>query len=123
MLQAFYNEEAVTVGGDTYRLVINFRAIDATESLLGRSYNTILGEITSPDAPLSLVGKVLWGMLREHHPDVSLDQTASLLFGETGIKVGMAVSKLLNAAFSEAEDKPEAKGKNPRKPRGASKVS
>lgn len=122
-LKAFYNEEAVQVDGETYRLVINFRAIDATESLLGGvPFNDVLEELSSGKQRLGVIGKVLWGMLREHHPDVTLDQAASLMFGETGVAAGMAVHKLLEAAFPVAEPgKP--KGKNPPKRRGASKPS
>lgn len=115
-LKPFYNEEAVTVDGEAYRLVINFGAIDAIESITGRSFNVILEELAAEDQKLGLVGKVLWGLLREHHADLTLDHAASLMFGETGITFGLAVHKLLEAAFPPAQ---EAKVKNPRKRRGA----
>lgn len=124
MLQAFYNEEAVAVGGDTYRLVIDFAAIDAVESLLGRSFGDVVNEVLKPNAPVSLIGKVVWGLLRRHHPELTIDQVASLLFGEPGVAVGAAVGKLIEAAFNLAPATEEKeKGKNPRKPRGASKTS
>lgn len=121
MFKPFYNEEAVKIGDDTIRLVINFRAMDATESLVGRNYDEVLKEMAAGDPPLSLQGKVVWGLLREHHPDLSLDHAMTLLFGEPSVAVGFAMNKLLNAAFPAAD--PEAKGKNPTKPRGASKPS
>lgn len=121
MLKPFYHEEAVKVGDDTLRLVINFRAMDATESLIGRPFDEILKEMSSGSPTLSVQGKVVWGLLREHHSDLSLDQVMTLLFGEPCVTVGYAMAKLLKSAFPAAE--PEAKGKNPPKPRGASRPS
>ena len=121
-LKPFYNEQAVTVDGEAYRLVINFRTIDAIETLLGEPFDTVIHELGQERQHLGLVGKVLWGLLREHHPEITLDQTASLMFGDTGVAVGMAVRRLLEAAFPTGEPQKE-KGKNPPKPRGASKPS
>jgi hypothetical protein len=119
MPKAFYCEQPVTVGDETLRLVLNFRAIDAIEGLTDRSFNEVLTELQKIDAKLGLVGKVLWGLLREHHPEVTIDQAASLMFGQTGETVGMAIGKLISAALPRGE----AKGKNPPKRRGASKPS
>jgi hypothetical protein len=123
MLNAFYNEQAVKVGDDTLRLVINFAAIDAAEGMIGRDFDQILAELTSQDPKpgLALQGKVVWALLREHHPDVSIDQVATLLFGPASTVLGMAIGKLLTAAFPSARG--AAKPANPRKPRGASKPS
>lgn len=119
-LKPFYNEQSVVIDGDAYKLVINFRAIDATEQLVGMGYDSILTEVQSPAAPVGLTGKVLWGLLREHHSELSLDQVLTLQFGENGLTMGLAVSQLLQTAFPVAE---KAKVKNPPRPRGASKPS
>ncbi|KQM88658.1 hypothetical protein ASE67_02645 [Sphingomonas sp. Leaf23] len=126
MLAAFYHEEQLTVGDETLRLVINFAALDAVESLTGRAFDRILADFTKKDAEpqLSLQGKVVWGLLRQHHPEITLDQVAALLFGPTGARIGAAIAKLMAAAFPAAEPAdPKAKGANPRKPRGASNPS
>ena len=126
MLAAFYHEEQLTVGDETLRLVINFAALDAVESLTGRAFDRILADFTKPDAEpqLSLQGKVVWGLLRQHHPEITLDQVAALLFGPTGARIGAAIAKLMAAAFPAAEPAdPKAKGANPRRPRGASNPS
>lgn len=123
MPKPFYHEQAVVVDGETLRLVINFRALDATESLLDRPFNEVVDELNGGAPKLSLVGKVLWGLLRDQHPEITLDQTASLMFGETGVMVGIAVNALLEAAFATADPTAKAKGKNPPKRRGASKPS
>ena len=120
MLKPFYNEEVIHVGEDRLRLVLNFRAIDAAEGLIGKPFSSVLAEVADGTAGEALVGKVVWGLLREHHPELSIDQVAGLLFGPPGILLGGAVNRLLHASFSAAEE-PEAA--NPPKPRGASKPS
>lgn len=124
MVRAFYNEELVRIEGEPYRLVIDFAAIDAAEALLGQSYDTVIAEITSksPEPRASVVGKVVWGMLRRHHPEVTIDQVATMMYGSDAAAIGAAMGNLIQRAFNTAEE-PEAKGKNPRKPRGASKPS
>lgn len=122
-LAAFYNEEAVKVGDETLRLVINFHTIDATESLLGRDYDSLIAELTNPAVtmPVATQAKTLWGLLREHHPEINIDQVMTLVYDpEIGVAIGLAMHKLIKAAFPMAE---KPKGKNPPKRRGASKAS
>lgn len=120
MPQPFYHEQSVVVGGETFKLVINFRAIDATEQLVGKGYDEILSDIQQSNVMVSLNGKVLWGLLREHHSELTLDQILTLCKGTEGVTMGLAMSQLLMAAFPVAE---KEKGKNPPGPRGASKTS
>jgi hypothetical protein len=117
-MRAFYNEAQVEVEGETLHLVCNFRAIDVIESVTGEKMTDILPQLIDP--PMSLIGKVLWGMLREKHEGVTLDQAAGVGFGPDGAKVGLAMADVLRRAFNLGE---EAKGKNPPKRRGASKPS
>lgn len=121
-LKPFYNEESVVVGEDNYRLVLDFRALDAIEGVTGNSFNTTLEEITGDAPKLGTIGRVLWGLLREHHSEITLDQAASLMFGDSGLLIGIAVQNLLEAAFNSAPTE-KAKGKNPPKARGASAPS
>jgi hypothetical protein len=116
MPKPFYAEQTVVVDGETLRLVINFLAIDATEQLVGLDYDTILAELQKEGALTGLTVKVLWGLLRQHHSDLSLDQVATLIRGEAGLTVGLAVRELLAAAFSTEE---KEKDENPPEPRGA----
>lgn len=120
MVDAFYHEQAVKVGDETITLVIDFKAIDATEQLLDLGYDKILDKIQQPDVKVGFSGKVLWGLLREYHSDLSLNQVLTLAQGETGMTMGLAMTNLLAAAFPVAE---KAKGKNPPEPHGASKTS
>lgn len=120
----FYNEEAVKVGDDTYRLVINFKAIDATESQLGgRSYEDVLSETVAGRASVGTQARIVWGMLREHHPEITVEEADALARGEASILIGAAIGKLILAAFPFNDQQPKAKGQNPPKRRGASKPS
>lgn len=118
MPKPFYHEQTIDIDGETIRLAIDFRSIDATEQLLGCDYDEILSVIQRPKAPIGTMGKVVWGLLRNHHPEMPFDEILTLLAGKNGAVTGLAISKLLEAAFPEEE-----KGKNPPKPRGASKPS
>jgi hypothetical protein len=117
----FYEEEQVKLGEQTLLLAINFRALDAIETLSEQRMDDILPSVLTGTAKLGLLGKVLWGLLREHHPETTLDNAAGLMFDKaTSVSVGLAMSELLRRAFNIEV---EAKGKNPPKRRGASKAS
>jgi hypothetical protein len=64
-MRPFYHEGQVEVDGETLHLVCNFRAIDVIESVTGQKMTEILPQLLDP--PHALVGKVLWGLLREKH--------------------------------------------------------
>jgi hypothetical protein len=120
MVQPFYNEQAVTIDGETLRLVINFRTLDAIEAQTGKDFDSILRQLTAgrKRVPLSLQAKLVWGLLREHHPEVTLDEAMTLTMGEAGETIGLAIGQLIDAAFPVASAK-EAKGGNPPEPPGA----
>jgi hypothetical protein len=90
MLKPFCHEQTVVIDGETLRLVLDFRAIDATEQLLGKGYDAIL------------------------------DQILTLQMGENGLTMGLALQKLLEAAFPTAD---KVKAENPPRRRGASRPS
>ncbi len=119
MLSPFYNEALVEVGGTRLRLVVNMRTIDATEALTGLNMPKMLSLLLSEDAPLSLGGKALWGMLREHHAEVTLDEALGLMFAPEQEAIGAAMGDLFRRAFHLGEVKEE----NPPKPRGRSRTS
>lgn len=119
----FYHEQSVTIDGATYRLVINFLAIDATESVLGgRAYPDILDDLLAGKS-VGVQARVVWGLLREHHPELTLEEAAALTIGAAGDTIGLAIGELILAAFPALVVGEEAKGKNPPKPRGASRSS
>jgi hypothetical protein len=117
-MQPFYHEGQVEVDGETLHLVCNFRAIDCIEALTGLDMSSVLADLQG--APThGLVGKVLWGLLREKHEGTTLDMAAGAAFGPDGPKVGLAMGDIFRRAFNIGE---EAKGANPPKRRGRSKT-
>ena len=114
-MRSFYHEGQVEVDGETLHLVCNFRAIDVIESVTGEKMSDILPQLVDP--PYALVGKVLWGLLREKHDGITLDQAAGVGFGPSAALVGVVVADVLQRAFNIGE----AKDKNPPKRRGRSK--
>ena len=117
-MRPFYHEGQLQVDGETLHLVCNFRAIDVIESVTAQKMSEILPQLTDPS--YTLVGKVLWGLLREKHEDVTLDDAAGVAFGPSGPAVGVVMGDVLSRAFNIGA---EAKGANPPKRRGASKTS
>lgn len=123
MVKPFYNEQAVKVDGEEFRLVLNFATVDAVESLLApKTFDEIVGDLLAGTPPMSTQARVVCGLLREHHPALTLDQAMSLVAGPSGETVGIAIGQLILATFPLAEPG-KAKPANPRKPRGASRSS
>lgn len=125
-LTAFYDEELVEAGEDKLTLAIDFRALDTIEHIVGEDGGItpmpiVVSMLFGNPPPLSVSGKVLWALLRRHHPDATLDEAAGLMFGEHGGKVAEAMLPLLLRSMNLGETK--AKDKNPPKRRGASKTS
>jgi hypothetical protein len=117
-MRPFYHEGQVEVDGETLHLVCNFRAIDVIESVTGETMTHILPQLAG-NPPHSLVGKVLWGLLREKHDGVTLDEAAGVGFGPNSAEIGVVLGDVLRRAFNIGE----AKDKNPPKRRGTSKAS
>ena len=120
-LVAFGCEEQVTVGGEALTLRLDFRAISVMEGALQSDMPSIVANFRSGRPQISVLGQMLWAMLREHHPEVTLDQAAGIMFADEAAKVGFALDALLERAFPfPVEDR---KTKNPPKQRGRSKSS
>lgn len=127
-LVAFSAEEQVKVGDDVLTLVLNFRAIDVIEGLIGQPMPIVVANLRSGSPLLSWAGKVVWATLREKHEGVTLDQASGLMFDKSHAeKVGHALDALLERVFplakSDDDDQPKKKRATRRKPRGASKPS
>lgn len=114
-MRPFYHEGQVEVDGETLHLVCNFRAIDVIEGVTGEKMSDILPQLVDP--PSALIGKVLWGLLREKHDGVTLDEAAGVAFGPEQMKAGLVMGDVLRRAFNLGE----VKDANPPKRRGRSK--
>jgi hypothetical protein len=122
VIVAFGEEEQVELADETLTLRLDFAAITRIEGALDMPMNLIAAHVRSPHPQLRIIGQVLWSLLREHHPEFTLDQAAGLMFAKAqdGAKMGFALDALLERAFPIAEDR---KPKNPPKRRGRSKSS
>lgn len=118
-MRPFHNEAQVPLkDGTVLRLVLNFRAIDAIEGVVGKPMPAILPDLITGSASYAVVAKFVWGLLLEHHPELTMDQVAGLMFGEDGEAVGVVIGDLIRRAFNIGEE-PKEKAANPRKRRGA----
>lgn len=121
-LVAFGEEEQVTVDGNALTLRLDFRAITIMEGALQSDMPSIVANFRSGRPQLSVVGQLLWAVLREHHSETTLDQAAGIMFAKDAAKVGFALDALLERAFplvAEDREKPNP----PRKSRGRSRSS
>jgi hypothetical protein len=115
-MRPFYHEGQLEVEGETLHLVCNFRALDVIESVTGEKMSAILPQLMDP--PHALVGKVLWGLLREKHEGITLDEAAGVAFGPSGDAAGLVMGDVFRRAFNIGEQK-----ENPPKRRGTSRSS
>lgn len=121
-MRPFHNEAQVPLKDETVlRLVLNFKAIDAIEGVVGKPMPDILPGIIAGTAGYAEVGKFVWGLLMQNHPEITMDEVAGLMFGEDGDAVGVVIGDLVRRSFNLGEPQ-EAKAGNPRKRRGASKA-
>ena len=97
-LVAFGEEEQVTVDGQALTLRLDFRAITIMEGALQSDMPSIVANFRSGRPQLSVLGQMLWAMLREHHSDVTLDQAAGIMFAKEAAKAGFAMDALLDRA-------------------------
>jgi hypothetical protein len=121
-MRAFHNEAQVVLSDETVlRFVLSFREIDLIETMTDLPMPEVLPMVIGPGAKYGTVGKVVWALLREHQPDLTLDQAAGLMFGDDAAVVGTTIGDLFRRSFNIGVEK--AKDENPRKRRGASKTS
>lgn len=122
-LVAFAPEEQVEAFGETYTLRLDFRAISVIEGSLGTPLPDVVGRIRSGNPDYGTLSRVLWALLREWNPEVTIDQALSIVMdrGKDAAKFGFALDALLERAFPIAEGKD---GPNPpKRRRGRSKAS
>ena len=109
-LVAFGEEEQIVIDGEPLTLRLDFRAITIMEGALQSDMPSIVANFRSGRPQLSVLGQMLWAMLREHHSEVTLDQAAGIMFDKDAAKVGFALDALIEKAF------PMAEGRKPKNP-------
>lgn len=123
MIVAFAPEEQIEAFGATYTLRLDFRAISVIEGALDMPLQDVCTHLRSGNPPVGLLSRVLWAMLREWNPEVTIDQALAIVMDRSndGAKFGLALDALLERAFPiTAEDRKPA---NPPKRNGRSKTS
>lgn len=120
-LVAFGQEEQVEVCGETLTLRLDFRAITVIEGATSLDMPTASVVCRMPDCPVTILGQVIWALLREHHSSVTLDQVAGIMFDQkANARMGEALGALLDRTFPLATEDKEPK--NVPKRRGRSKT-
>lgn len=111
MANPMKGEATLKAGGREFTLAFNINALCEVEYLLDRSTEQILRALVL-DPPLHVVRALLWGGLRQHHPDLDLKAVGEIMEDLGGTEGALdAMGDALTAAF------PEAKGGEPDRPR------
>lgn len=100
-------EAAVEVDGKPYVLAYNVNALCEVEYILDLSTDRILRALAvSP--PLHVVRALLWGGLRQHHPEVDLPGAGQLIEKLGGAGPALeAIGEGLISAFPDVKEGPD----------------
>lgn len=106
-------EAGIEVDGQSFVLAYNVNAMCEIEYVLAMSTDAILTSLTRSPA-LHIVRALLWGGLRQHHPDLTLAAAGELMEKMGGS--GPALEKIGEGLVSAFPDPPkEGKAARPRK--------
>lgn len=112
MANAERGEAQLVAGDKTYVLRLTFNGICELEQVLDMSSAEIDALVRSPTKVRSLQWRaLLWGCLRDRHPDVDLEG-AGRLFDEAGTE---AAVKAIYDALRLSQPEKKAGAENPRK--------
>lgn len=116
MANAAQGEAMLVSDGKELTLRYDFDALCAVEDAADKAIGDVLIELSQGSPRLTTVRALIYGGLREHHPEVTLKEAGELFLSD-GPAVSEAMNKALSAAFPKmAEGK---QGENPRKRRSA----
>lgn len=106
MANSIKGEVDFPVGDKTYRLRLSINEIIQVEDLLGVGIIKIAGMFNDVEnLTAGSVRAVLWGALREHHPEVDILGAGDIM-GEARLQPTIEhVAQALQAAFPTAEGK------------------
>lgn len=106
MANPLKGEVDFSVEDQTYRLRLSINEIIQVEDLLDIGIIALAGMFSTPQAlKAGTVRAVLWGALREHHPDVDLLEAGEIM-GRARLQPTIEhVAKALQAAFPPVEGK------------------
>jgi hypothetical protein len=94
------------VGDQTYRLRLSINQLIEVEDITGLGIVQIANLFADPDTIKARdVRAVLWGALREHHPEIDLVGAGEIMTRARLQSTIDHVGKALQAAFPQAEDR------------------
>lgn len=105
----FNSEQRVEFGGESLTLAIDFRTIDLIEESVGESMPAVMAKL-SGDPPTGVAAKIVWAMLRRHHPDLKLDLVGALMLGPHRNVIAGGMGELLSRAMNLGDEKPTEGG-------------
>jgi hypothetical protein len=127
LLTVFPDEELVDLGDVKITLTLSFKTITVCESIIRDGdivpMPLVAGWILLQELPpISVTGKVLWALTREHHEQMTMDEVMGMMFtSKHANRLALGMQKLLGRHFDFTQ--PKEKVKNPPKRRGPSKPS
>lgn len=96
-LKPFRHEASFVVGEVTLRLVVDFETIERVERAFNCGLDAVLGQIAASTAAAT---KFIWFAIREHNPELSMDQIAGVMFSpEHGQALMATLGDLVERAF------------------------
>jgi hypothetical protein len=119
MRSFFADGTFTTEEGEALTLVCDFYAIDVVESVTGQRWDDIVPQLADP--PRALAVKVLYGLLRKRHDQITLDEAAGVSYDKNSIALWAVVGDVIRRACNMSDG--ETKDENPPKRRGRSKIS
>jgi hypothetical protein len=106
-IRPYRNEEEVQCGDETYTLAIDIAVIDALEDEFDLPFTELMG-LFEGTVRVGRMARLLRGMLRRHHPDLTLDDVGGLVIAY-GSQLGEGMQRLFEKASpSNAEATAEA---------------
>jgi hypothetical protein len=117
-------EVAFEAEGKTYTLRFSIDALCNLEEAAGKGFASIAIELSDPEKmSVSLLRKVLWAGLIEHHPDLDVRAAGELILAAGGAVVVLGqIEKAFTAAFPEDPEK-GARPQTPGRPNGTGPAS
>lgn len=126
-LTIFPDEEMIDCGEQTVTLALSFKSIMVCETIMVDGEITpmplIAGWILLQEmSPISVLGKTLYALTRDHHEGLTFDAIMGLMFGPHANRLAIGLRSLLGRHFDFTTPQKE-KVKNPPKRRGPAKTS
>jgi hypothetical protein len=103
----------VEAKGKAYTLRFSIDAICQVEERSGRTFPEIAADMEAGKISLSLTRFLLWGALREEHPEIGVKDAGELMTAFGGVQGAIEkISAAMAAAFPVPDENPQ----NPPKP-------